>query len=275
MTSSYDLVVVNGTVVNHDGAWTGDIGIRDGKIAALGAIGAQAGAQAIDARGLHVLPGVIDSHVHFREPGAAHKEDLETGSRAAVMGGVTTVFEMPNTAPPTTTAEALADKLRRAEGRMYCDHAFYIGACLENIGELEALQRLPGVAGVKVFAGSSTGNLLIAEEPDLARVFARLTRRAAFHSEVEARLTARLDERRAGDPASHPVWRDPKAARDCTELLLRLARAHGKRVHILHVTTADEMPLLAANKDVATAEVTPHHLTLQAPEDYERLGTHA
>jgi len=275
MTSSYDLVVVNGTVVNHDGAWTGDIGIRDGKIAALGAIGAQAGAQAIDARGLHVLPGVIDSHVHFREPGAAHKEDLETGSRAAVMGGVTTVFEMPNTAPPTTTAEALADKLRRAEGRMYCDHAFYIGASLENIGELEALQRLPGVAGVKVFAGSSTGNLLIAEEPDLARVFARLTRRAAFHSEVEARLTARLDERRAGDPASHPVWRDPKAARDCTELLLRLARAHGKRVHILHVTTADEMPLLAANKDVATAEVTPHHLTLQAPEDYERLGTHA
>ena len=275
MTSNYDLIVVNGTVVNHDGVWDGDIGIRDGKIAGLGAIGAQAGAQVIDARGLHVLPGVIDSHVHFREPGAEHKEDLETGSRAAVMGGVTTVFEMPNTAPTTTTAEALADKLRRAHGRMYCDHAFYIGASLQNIDELAMLERLPGVAAVKVFAGSSTGNLLIAEEPDLARVFARLTRRAAFHSEDEARLTARLDERRAGDPASHPVWRDPKAARDCTAMLLRLARAHGKRIHILHVTTGNEMPLLAANKDLATAEVTPHHLTLAAPEDYARLGTHA
>ncbi len=275
MTSSYDLVVVNGTIVNHDGVWEGDIGVRDGKIAVLGQIGAQAGAEVIDARGLHVLPGVIDSHVHFREPGAEHKEDLETGSRAAVMGGVTSVFEMPNTAPTTTTAEALADKLRRAEGRMYCDHAFYIGASLENIGALEALQHLPGVAGVKVFAGSSTGNLLIAEEPDLERVFARLTRRAAFHSEDEARLTERLGERRAGDPASHPVWRDPKAARDCTALLLRLARTHGKRIHILHVTTGEEIPLLAAHKDVATAEVTPHHLSLQAPEDYERLGTHA
>ncbi|MFP3920466.1 MAG: dihydroorotase [Dichotomicrobium sp.] len=275
MTATYDLVVVNGTVVNHDGVWEGDVGIRDGKIAALGAIGVQAGAEAIDARGLHVLPGVIDSHVHFREPGAEHKEDLASGSRAAAMGGVTTVFEMPNTAPPTVTAEALADKLRRAEGRMYCDHAFYIGASLENIDELAALERLPGVAAVKVFIGSSTGNLLIAQEADLKRVLARISRRAAFHSEDEARLRARLGERRAGDPSSHPVWRDAQAARDATAMLLRLARASGKRVHVLHVTTGDEMPLLAANKDIATVEVTPHHLTLQAPEDYERLGTHA
>jgi len=275
MTTTYDLVVVNGTVVNHDGVWRGDVGIREGKIAGLGAIGAQAGAEVLDAHGLHVLPGVIDSHLHFREPGAEHKEDLETGSRAAVMGGVTTVFEMPNTSPPTVTAEALADKLRRAEGRMHCDHAFYIGASLENIGELGALERLPGVAAVKVFIGSSTGNLLIADEPDIKRVLETISRRAAFHSEDEARLTARLGERRAGDPSSHPVWRDAQAARDATDMLLRLAREAGKRVHVLHVTTADEMPLLAANKDVATVEVTPHHLTLQAPEDYERLGTHA
>ncbi len=275
MTKIYDLVVANGTVVNHDGVWHGDIGIRDGKIAALGAIGAAAGAQVLDARGLHVLPGVIDSHVHFREPGAEHKEDLASGSRAAVLGGVTTVFEMPNTNPPTTTADALADKLRRAQGRMYCDHAFYIGASLENIDELDVLERLPGVAAVKVFAGSSTGNLLIAQETDLQRVFARITRRAAFHSEDEARLTARLSERRAGDPSSHAVWRDAKAARDCTQMLLRLARAAGRRIHILHVSTGDEMPLLAAHKDVATVEVTPHHLSLHSPEDYERLGTHA
>jgi len=275
MPATYDLVVVNGTVVNHDGVWQGDVGIRDGKIAALGAIGAQAGAEAIDARGLHLVPGVIDSHLHFREPGAEHKEDLETGSRAAAMGGVTTVFEMPNTSPPTVTADALADKLRRAEGRMHCDHAFYIGASLENIGELGALERLPGVAAVKVFIGSSTGNLLIAEEPDIKRVLATISRRAAFHSEDEARLTARRGERRAGDPSSHPVWRDAQAARDATDMLLRLAREAGKRVHVLHVTTGDEMPLLAANKDVATVEVTPHHLSLQAPEAYERLGTHA
>jgi len=275
MSMSYDLVVLNGTVVNQDGAWVGDIGIRDGKIAGLGAIGAQAGAHAIDARGLHVLPGVIDSHVHFREPGAETKEDLESGSRAAVLGGVTTVFEMPNTNPPTVTAEALADKLRRAEGRMHCDHAFYIGASLENIGELRALERLPGVAAVKVFIGSSTGNLLIAELPDLERLLAMISRRAAFHSEDEARLSARLDERRAGDPASHAVWRDAKAARDSTDMLMRLARAAGKRVHVLHVTTGDEMPLLSANKDITTVEVTPHHLSLQAPEDYERLGTYA
>jgi len=275
MPATYDLVVVNGTVVNHDGVWQGDVGIRDGKIAALGAIGAQAGAEAIDARGLHLVPGVIDSHLHFREPGAEHKEDLETGSRAAAMGGVTTVFEMPNTSPPTVTADALADKLRRAEGRMHCDHAFYIGASLENIGELGVLERLPGVAAVKVFIGSSTGNLLIAEEPDIKRVLAAISRRAAFHSEDEARLTARRGERRAGDPSSHPVWRDAQAARDATDMLLRLAREAGKRVHVLHVTTGDEMPLLAANKDVATVEVTPHHLSLQAPEAYERLGTHA
>jgi len=275
MTMIYDLVVANGTVVNHDGVWRGDIGIRDGKIAGLGAIGAGGGAQVLDARGLHVLPGVIDSHVHFREPGAEHKEDLASGSRAAVLGGVTTVFEMPNTNPPTTTADALADKLRRAQGRMYCDHAFYIGASLENISELDVLERMPGVAAVKVFAGSSTGNLLIAQETDLQRVFARISRRAAFHSEDEARLAARLNERRAGNPASHPVWRDAKAACDCTQMLLRLARAAGKRVHILHVSTGDEMPLLAAHKDVATVEVTPHHLSLQSPGDYERLGTHA
>lgn len=275
MTATYDLVVTNGTIVNHDGVWRGDIGVSDGKIAGLGAIGGSAGAEVVDACGLHVLPGVIDSHVHFREPGAEHKEDLASGSRAAVLGGVTTVFEMPNTSPATTTAEALADKLRRAQGRMYCDHAFYIGASLENIGELDRLERLPGVAAVKVFIGSSTGNLLIAEQPDLQRVLARITRRAAFHSEDEARLNARLGERRARDPASHAVWRDAKAARDATEMLMRLAREAGKRVHVLHVTTGDEMPILAAHKPVATAEVTPHHLTLAAPEAYQRLGTHA
>lgn len=275
MTDSYDLVIKNGTVVNQDGVWQGDIGIAGGKIAALGALDAQRAAQVFPARGLHVLPGVIDTHVHFREPGAEHKEDLATGSRAAVLGGVTAVFEMPNTAPPTTSTAALADKLRRAQGRMYCDHAFYIGAALDNIAALPELERRPGVAGIKVFIGSSTGDLLIAEEEPLRQVLSAISRRAAFHCEDEARLKARLDERREGHPETHPIWRDAEAALIATQKLLRLARETGKRVHVLHVTTADEMPLLAAHKDIATVEVTPHHLTLAGPQAYERLGTRA
>ena len=229
----------------------------------------------IDAKGLHVLPGVIDTQVHFREPGLEHKEDLETGSRAAVMGGVTAVFEMPNTKPLTTTAEALADKVARARGRMFCDFAFYVGGTRENIADIPALERLEGAAGIKVFMGSSTGDLLVDDEPSLDRIIAAISRRAAFHAEDEAQLKARMHLRKAGDPASHPVWRDEQAALTATQRLVRLAEKHGKRVHVLHVSTAEEMAFLGQHKDWASVEVTPHHLTLVAPECYERLGTFA
>src|SRR5690242_13670661 len=136
MAQTFDLVLKGATVVNHDGGGVRDIGIRDGRIAALGALGPAAAAETIDARGLHVLPGVIDTQVHFREPGLEHKEDLETGSRAAVLGGVTAVFEMPNTKPLTTSAEALADKVLRARGRMHCDFAFFVGATRDNVDAL-------------------------------------------------------------------------------------------------------------------------------------------
>ncbi len=275
MAGTYDLIVKDATVVNHAGEGLADIGILDGRIAALGSLAAGTAGRVIDAGGLHILPGVIDSQVHFREPGAEHKEDLASGSRAAVMGGVTSVFEMPNTKPATISAEALNDKIARGRGRMHCDFAFYIGATRENVEELGHLERLPGAAGVKVFIGSSTGDLLVDDEDTIARILAVIQRRAAFHSESEQRLRARASIRRDGDPASHSEWRDAEAALSATESLLRLATEAGKRVHVLHVSTAAEMELLALHKDVASVEVTPQHLTLIAADAYRRLGTKA
>ena len=274
MAKTYDLILKGGTVVNQDGEGVRDLAVRGGKIVAIGDV-AGAAAETIDCRGLHILPGVMDTQVHFREPGATHKEDLESGSRSAVMGGVTGVFEMPNTAPPTTTAEALADKIKRAEARMHCDFAFYVGGTRENIKDLPALEMLPGCAGVKVFMGSSTGSLLVEDDGGVREILQAIRRRAAFHSEDEYRLRERQGLRIEGDPRSHPVWRDEIAALTCTERLVRLAHETGKRIHVLHVSTAQEMEFLAGHKDVASVETTPHHLTLEAPDCYQRLGTYA
>ena len=272
MTRHADLILKHGTVVNHDGTGVRDIAVKDGKIIAIGDMDGLSAAETLDCRNLHILPGVIDSQVHFREPGIEHKEDLETGSRAAAMGGVTSVFEMPNTKPTTTTAATLADKVARARNRMFCDFAFYVGGTKETVGDIATLERLEGSAGIKVFAGSSTGDLLVEDDAGLDAIISRLSRRAAFHSEDEMRLRARTSFQIPGDPTSHPVWRDEEAARLCTERLLRIARKHGKRIHVLHISTAEELPLLAVNRDIATVEVTPHHLTLSA-DDYARLGT--
>jgi dihydroorotase len=275
MAETYDLILKGGTVVNQDGEGVRDIGIRAGRFAALGDLSRASAGETVDCRGLHVLPGVIDSHVHFREPGLTHKEDLETGSLGAVLGGVTAVFEMPNTDPMTVTAAALADKVKRAHHRMHCDFAFYVGATRENTRDLGELERLPGAAGVKVFMGSSTGSLLIEDDEGVRAVLKAIRRRAAFHSEDEYRLRERMNLRLDNDPRSHPVWRDATAALIATQRLIALARGTGKRVHVLHVTTRDEIAFLADHKDVATAEATPAHLTLAAPDCYERLGTRA
>jgi dihydroorotase len=274
MAETYDLILKGGTVVNQDGEAVRDVGVRAGKIAEIGTIAGDA-AETIDCRGLHVLPGVIDTQVHFREPGPTHKEDLESGSRSAVMGGVTGVFEMPNTDPTTTSAEALADKIKRGRGRMHCDFAFYMGGTRDNVGQLPELERLPGCCGVKVFMGSSTGTLLVEDDSGVRAILKAIRRRAAFHSEDEYRLRERLGLRVEGDPRSHPVWRDEAAAMTCTQRLVQLAHETGKRIHVLHVSTAQEMQFLAGHKDVASVETTPHHLTLQAPDCYERLGTYA
>jgi len=275
LAETFDLVFKGGTVVNHAGEGLADIGVRDGRIAEIGSIGEGMAGETIDASGLHILPGVIDTQVHFREPGLEHKEDLASGSRSAVLGGVTAVFEMPNTRPPTTSAEALAAKVSAAAGRMHCDFAFFVGATRDNVEELGELELQPGAAGVKVFMGSSTGDLLVDEEETLARILARIRRRAAFHAEDETRLRERVKLQREGDPSSHSEWRDPQAAFAATERLLRLAAEAGKRVHVLHVSTGEEMALLALHKDIASVEVTPQHLTLVTPDAYEVLGTRA
>jgi dihydroorotase len=273
MAETYDLILKGGTVVNHDGVALRDLGIRDGRFAAIGDLSLASAGEVVDCRGLHLLPGVMDTHVHFREPGLTHKEDLESGSRGAVLGGVTAVFEMPNTIPPTTDAAALADKVKRAHHRMHCDFAFYVGATRENTRDLGELERLPGACAVKVFMGSSTGTLLIEDDEGVRAVLKAINRRAAFHSEDENRLRERMDLRVEGDPRSHPIWRDAQAALLCTQRLVRLAHETGKRVHVLHVTSKDEAEFLAGHKDVATAEATPAHLTLAAPDCYEKLGT--
>lgn len=248
-----------------------DVYVRNGLIAAIGGHGTAE--RTLDCTGLTILPGVIDTQVHFREPGATENEDLESGSRAAVLGGVTGVFEMPNTKPTTSTPEAVADKLARAKGRMWCDHAFYVGATSDNADHCGELEKLPGTAGIKVFMGSSTGNLLVSEDDMLERVFRSGRRRVAIHAEDEARLKERMDYRVEGDPASHPVWRDDETALRATTRALRLARKTGRRVHILHITTPQELALIAQHRDIATCELTPQHLTLAGEEAYARLGT--
>jgi len=271
MPETYDLVVLGGEVVNHAGRGLADVGVRAGRIAAIGDLAHASAGEVFDAAGLTVLPGVIDTHVHFREPGLEWKEDLESGSRAAVLGGVTAVFEMPNTDPTTTGAEAFADKIARAAGRAHCDHAFYVGATGENARSLAELERLPGCSGVKVFMGSSTGTLLVADDLDLREVLAHGRRRVAVHSEDECCLTEGRSRVRIGVWASHPFARAAACAIKSTERLARLARETGRPVHVLHVTTAEEIDFLGDHKDVATCEVTPQHLTLAAPGVYERL----
>ncbi|NVN87352.1 MAG: dihydroorotase [Rhodopseudomonas sp.] len=275
MTTTFDTILKSGTIVNQDGEGVGDIGIKAGRIAALGALGAASAAEVIDCTGLHILPGVIDTQVHFREPGLTHKEDLESGSRSAVMGGVTAVFEMPNTAPLTVTADAFADKVKRGNHRMHCDFAFFIGGTRDNVADLPELERARGCAGVKVFIGSSTGSLLVEDDDSIRSILSVIQRRAAFHAEDEYRLNERKGLRIEGDPRSHPVWRDEIAALTATQRLVALAHETGKRIHVLHVSTKQEIEFLRDHKDVASVEVTPHHLTLAAPDCYERLGTRA
>ena len=271
MTQNYDLIVRGGEVANHAGRGMADVGVIDGRIAFIGDLSQASAGEMVDATGLTVLPGVIDTQVHFREPGLEWKEDLETGSRAAALGGVTAVFEMPNTEPNTTDPDTLADKLDRARDRMWTDHAFYIGGTHDNARFLGELERLPGCCGVKVFMGASTGTLLVADDDGVREVLRHVKRRATFHSEDEYRLADRRPLARTGDWTSHPEVRDPESAIMSTRRLVGLARETGARIHVLHVTTAEEVEFLAHHKDVATMELTPQHLTLDGDEAYERL----
>lgn len=254
-----------------------DIGVKDGKIALIrDSISPEKAAKVLDVTGLHVLAGVIDSQVHFREPGLTHKEDLDSGTKAALLGGVTSIFEMPNTNPSTTTAEAFQDKLNRAKNRANCHYAFFMGAAKENADQLATLEKLPHCSGVKIFMGSSTGTLLVDQEEVLEKILRSGSRRVIVHSEDEARLRERKEiALKSRDVHDHPVWRDVETAMISTRKLVGLCRKTGRPVHVLHVSTGDEMEFLKDKKDIATVEVLPQHLTLFAPDCYDRLGTFA
>lgn len=285
---SLDLIIKNATVlIAKDGTKTSKkpysisavqthVGIKNGKIAYIGNDN-EPSAQIIDAKGLHLLPGVIDSQVHFREPGMLHKEDLGTGTKSAALGGVTSIFEMPNTMPPTTTEALFNDKVRRAQEKAWVNFAFFVGGASDNIDQLAHLEKLPFCSGIKVFMGSSTGNLLVEDDATLEKIFRAGTRRVILHSEDEFRMRERKHLAvESKNVKTHPIWRDEQSALISTQRLLDLSEKTKRAVHVLHVTSADEMTLLKKKKDKqfgrVTVEVLPQHLTLAAPDCYERLG---
>lgn len=268
----FDLLIRNGVCVTPSGRVEADVAVKDGRIAAIGKFDASQAKEVFDAKGLHVLPGVVDPQCHFREPGLTHKEDLGSGSACAALGGVTAFFEMPNTQPNTDSPERLAWKVARARETSWVDFGFFVGATNENAEHLGAWETLEGCAGVKMFCGSSTGTLLVDKPENQRRVMKSGRKRICCHSEDEARLQERKGLF-AGDVKFHPEWRDEECAVISTRNLLGLAKETGRRLHILHVTTAGEIPLLSENKHLASFEVCPQHLTLAAPECYERLGT--
>ncbi len=273
----FELLIRNGTAITPNGTEQTDIAVIDGRIAAIGSLSQAEAETTIEAKGLCVLPGIIDTQVHFREPGLEHKEDFESGTRAAVAGGITGVFDMPNTKPAITDAETYTEKLRGIRDRAWCDYALYVGATAENAEALAGLELMPACCGVKLFMGSSTGDLLVSDEQNLRDILFSGRRRMAVHCEDETRLRDRrvIAEESGGDVAQHPVWRDEQTAFRATSTIISLARLFGRRLHILHVTTVQEMDFLAAHKDLVTVEVTPQHLTLAAPDCYAELGTRA
>lgn len=271
----YDLILRGGQAVLPWGIEPLDIGVRDGRIAAMGALGKDEATQVIDCTHLHVLPGLIDAHVHLREPGDPAVETIATGTKAAVLGGLAAVFDMPNTAPSITDSAQLAWKRGYVSEHSWCDVGLYVGASKKNIAELAELELEDNVCAVKVFAGSSTGDLLIEDDATLEAVMRSGRRRISYHSEDEYRLQERKALFHEGMPhRNHMVWRDVECAMLGTRRLMALARKTGRPAHILHVSTAEELEFLADYRDICTVEVLMNHLT-QTDEAYDRLGGYA
>lgn len=276
---NFDLILSGGQLLTSSGFATADLGIKDGKIAEIGDLSGKSAAEIRNVAGLTIMPGAIDTQVHFREPGLTHKEDLESGSRAALHGGVTTFLEMPNTKPETTTPEALQAKLDAATGRCWSNFGFFYGATPGNAETLGEAEKLAGTPGIKIFMGSSTGDLLVDQEEDLRRVMRHGVKPVAVHAEDEARNVERK-KLISSDPHAreHPYLRDAESAKIATERLIRLSEETGRPVHVLHISTADELPLLAEAKKhglKVTCEVTPQHLWFVSPDSYNRLGSKA
>ena len=269
-----DLLIKNGQCYIDGALKDADVSVNNGKIQKIGKISEKA-KETIDAKGLIVLPGCIDTQTHFREPGSTDTEDLHSGSRAAVAGGITAVFEMPNTNPPTSNKVEFKKKLDLAKNRMYCNYAFYFGATADNSDQLADLKKLEGCCGIKLFAGSSTGNLLVAKEKDIEKVFQNSSKVVAVHSEDEEILNKNKKLIKKGDVHSHPVWRSEECAISSTRRIVRIAELYKKKAHILHVTTKQEVDFLSQHKGNITFEITPQHLTIYAPDCYDKLGTYA
>ena len=275
---NFDIIIKNGTLHSSQKSWQEDIGIKDGKIVKLAKFNEDELSNAtrvIDAQGLDILPGLIDSQVHFREPGLTHKEDIAHGSKAAVLGGICTFFEMPNTKPATTSVEATQVKVDIAKETSYANFGFFIGASGKNLDELIKSQDMVGCSGVKIFLGSSTGDLLLYDTDKLVEIFKTLDCHISVHSESEERLHANvaIRDNANGDVHAHYKWRDAQTALESTKMIIEVAKKAGRKVHILHLTTKDEIEFLKDQKEHCTIEVTPQHLTLFAPDIYDKIGT--
>jgi dihydroorotase len=276
MDSHYNLLIKGGTCVFPWGESAADIGVSGGHIAAIGAPSSATADEVVNATGLHVLPGLIDPHVHLRDPGDASVESIPTGTKAAILGGFATVFDMPNTSPAVTDAKTLAWKQAYVERESYCDFGIYIGATRQNTPDLAHLERQGGVCAIKLFAGSSTGDLMVEDDESIEKVMRAGTRRIAFHSEDEYRLQARKKLFSSGEPyARHMAWRDEECAFLGTRRIMALARATGRPAHIVHVSTAEEFEYLQDFRDIATSEVLVNHLTQTGPDCYDQLGGYA
>ena len=270
-----DLIIKNGSCYIDGNLKKLDLGITKDKISQIGDLSKEKANNFFDAENLIVLPGCMDTQVHFREPGSTDAEDLNSGSKAAVVGGITGVFEMPNTKPPTSNKKEFQNKLNLAKNRMYCNYAFYFGATPDNHKDLSELKNLEGCCGVKLFAGSSTGTLLVDKEKDIEKVFEKTSKIVSVHSEDEEILNLRKKLIKKGNVLTHPVWRNEECAISSTRKIVKIAKRLNKKAHILHVTTKEEVDFLSQNKGNITFEITPQHLTLTSPECYEKLGTFA
>lgn len=271
---SFEVVLKNAEIYQDGSFVKKDIGINGRLIAAIS--DNLSGNEVIDLRGEKILPGFIDTQVHFREPGLTHKEDIGTGSQAAALGGVTTFFEMPNTTPPTTTAESIKEKVDIAKETSYVNFAFFMGGTDNNLEELKKAKDLEGCCGIKIFLGSSTGSLLLYEKDALLDIYKNTDCMISHHSENEVMLTERKPMlEKALSAHMHAEWRNVDTALSSTKRLIEIAKEAGRKVHILHISTKDEMEFLAKNKAHCTVEVLPQHLTLYAPDCYDRLDTYA
>jgi dihydroorotase len=274
MSDNFSLIIKNGSCYIDDKLTKTDIGLLGNKIKKIGKIELNS-SKVYDATDKVVLPGIIDTQVHFREPGSTDSEDLESGSRAAVLGGVTALFEMPNTNPPTSNLFEFDKKLRAARNRMHSNYAFYFGATPDNTNQLAQLKDVEGCCGVKLFAGSSTGNLLVDKEADIEKVISSSDRIVSIHSEDEDIIKLRKKFIKKGDVHSHAEWRNTEVAMSSTRRVVKIAERYNKKIHVLHVTTREEVDFLAMHKKNVSFETTPQHLTMYAPDCYDKLGTYA